>query len=229
MIFLGQMILGKKRYLKYKIIASLIIIATIIITCFLYLDREIAPTVQAIGELKAQEITTRAINESISLVLKQELNYQDLISVREDEEGNITMMQANTFLMNKVASDVALTIQEHLKQIKITSDRIPIGNALGSQLLAQYGPKLKLTVTPLGMVDVNFGTEFEQSGINQTRHRIYLIINTSVRVIVPFSSNTINVTTYFPVAETVIVGKVPQNYVNVPKDGVLDSITTYEE
>ncbi|MBU5677661.1 sporulation protein YunB [Alkaliphilus sp. MSJ-5] len=221
--------LGKKKYLKFKIITILILIVIILTMCFLYIDREITPTVQAIGELKAQEITTRAINESVSLVLKQDIQYQDLISVKEDDEGNITMMQANTFLMNKVASDVALTIQDHLKQIKTTSDRIPLGNALGSQLLAQYGPKIKLTVTPLGMVDVNFGTEFEQSGINQTRHRIYLVINTSVRVIVPFSSNTIHVTTYFPVAETVIVGKVPMNYINVPKDQFLDVTPIYEQ
>lgn len=225
---LGTIKLGKKRYLKFKIVTILISIVIILIMCFIYIDREITPTVQAIGELKAQEITTRAINESVSLVLKQDIQYQDLISVKEDDEGNITMMQANTFLMNKVASDVALTIQDHFKQIKITSDRIPLGNALGSQLLAQYGPKIKLTVTPLGMVDVNFGTEFEQSGINQTRHRIYLIINTSVRVIVPFSSNTIHVTTYFPVAETVIVGKVPMNYINVPKDQFLDVTPMYE-
>ncbi|QUH20464.1 sporulation protein YunB [Alkaliphilus sp. B6464] len=225
---LGIIKLGKKKYLKFKIITILILIVIILTMCFLYIDREITPTVQAIGELKAQEITTRAINESVSLVLKQDIQYQDLISVKEDDEGNITMMQANTFLMNKVASDVALTIQDHLKQIKTTSDRIPLGNALGSQLLAQYGPKMKLTVTPLGMVDVNFGTEFEQSGINQTRHRIYLIINTSVRVIVPFSSNTIHVTTYFPVAETVIVGKVPMNYINVPKDDFLDVTPIYK-
>ncbi|WP_249168602.1 sporulation protein YunB [Alkaliphilus sp. B6464] len=225
---MGIIKLGKKKYLKFKIITILILIVIILTMCFLYIDREITPTVQAIGELKAQEITTRAINESVSLVLKQDIQYQDLISVKEDDEGNITMMQANTFLMNKVASDVALTIQDHLKQIKTTSDRIPLGNALGSQLLAQYGPKMKLTVTPLGMVDVNFGTEFEQSGINQTRHRIYLIINTSVRVIVPFSSNTIHVTTYFPVAETVIVGKVPMNYINVPKDDFLDVTPIYK-
>jgi len=226
---MSRMILGKKKYFKFKIIISISLIFIAAITCFLYIDSEITPTVQAIGELKAQEITTRAINESISLVLKQHIQYQDLISVKEDDEGNITMMQANTFLMNKVASDMALAIQEHLKQIKTASERIPLGNALGSQLLAQYGPKMKLTVTPVGMVDVNFGTEFEHSGINQTRHRIYLIINTSVRVIVPFSSNNIKVTTYFPVAETIIVGKVPMNYVNVPRDGVLDSITIYEE
>ncbi len=225
---MGHIRLGRKKYLKFKIIISIIIIGATLSTSFLYLDRQITPTVQAIGELKAQEITTRAINESISLVLKEDIQYQDLISIKEDRDGNITMMQANTFMMNKVASDVALTIQYYLKQIKTASDKIPLGNALGSQLLAQYGPKMKLTVTPLGMVNVNFGTEFEQSGINQTRHRIYLIINTSVRVMVPFSSNTINVTTYFPVAETIIVGKVPMNYVNVPEDEFLNLMPIYE-
>lgn len=228
MIFLGRILSSKRKYLRIKILGMMLIVSLILISSFVYIDRKITPSVQAIGELKAQEITTRAINESISNVLKEDIRYQDLIFVKEDEEGNVTLMQANTFLMNKVASDVALTIQGYLKQIQTTSDRIPLGNAFGSQLFAQYGPKMKLTVTPLGMVNVNFGTEFEESGINQTRHRIYLIINTSVRVMVPFSSNTIKVTTYFPIAETIIVGKVPMNYVNVPGDEMSNFVEPYE-
>lgn len=220
--------LGRRKHTKVKIIAVLSLVIIVLITSFLYIDEKITPTIQAIGELKAQEITTRSINESVSLVLKQDIRYEDLISIKEDTEGNITMMQANTFLMNRIASDVALTIQDHFKQIKTTSEKVPIGNALGSQILAQYGPKLDLDVTPLGRVDVNFGTEFEQSGINQTRHRIYLVVNTMVRVIIPFSSSNIKVTTHIPVAETIIVGKVPQNYINVPKDEFLNVTPIYE-
>ncbi|MCC5911617.1 MAG: sporulation protein YunB [Clostridiaceae bacterium] len=218
----------RKKYLKYKIYLLLFFLLSSAVISFFYIDKKIMPTVQAIGDLKAQEITTRAINESVSIVVKQDVEYEDLISIKEDEEGNITLMQANTMMMNKVASDVALTIQEHLKQIQTAAERIPLGNALGSQLLAQFGPKLKLEVTPLGMVDVNFGTEFEHSGINQTRHRIFLIVNTKVRVIIPFSSNTIEVTTYIPVAETVIVGRVPHNYINVPKDDFLNITPLYD-
>lgn len=225
---LGLIKSRKKNYVKFKIILIMVLIIIIFTSSFLYLDREITPTVLAIGELKAQEIITRAINESVSTVVKQDIKYQDLISIKEDSEGSITMMQANTFLMNKIASDVALTIQDYLKQINTVADRIPLASIFGSQLFAQYGPKIKLVVTPLGVVDVNFGTEFEQSGINQTRHRIYLIINTSVKVIVPFSSNTVHVTTYFPIAETIIVGKVPMNYINVPKDQFLNVTPIYE-
>lgn len=212
----------RKRNIKLKLLIMVSFLFITAIVVFTFIDREIMPTVQAIGELKAQEVTTRAVNQAVSLVLEGGIRYEDLISVKEDSEGNVTLMQANTMAMNKVASDVALTIQEQLNQIKTTSDRIPLGNALGSQLLAQYGPKIKLTVTPVGMVDVNFGTEFQQSGINQTRHRIFLIINTNVRVIVPFSTNRIAVTTYVPIAETIIVGKVPMTYIQVPEDRFLN-------
>ncbi|MBM7613540.1 sporulation protein YunB [Alkaliphilus hydrothermalis] len=217
-------IISKKKKKRYKILLVLILIVVITIASFVFIDREIMPTVQAIGELKAQELTTRAVNQAVSIVLDNGVKYEDLISVKEDGEGNITLMQANTMYMNKVASDVALTIQEHLKQIKTASDRIPLGNAIGSQLLAQYGPKMNLTVTPLGMVDVNFGTEFEQSGINQTRHRIFLIITTNVRVIVPFSSKPIEVITYVPLAETIIVGRVPHSYINVPENEFMNVV-----
>lgn len=217
-MYLGR----RKKFLKFKIIMVLALFCIMTTLTFLYIDREIMPTVQAIGELKAQELTTRAVNQGVSIVMDKNIEYKDLIYIKEDSEGNITMMQANTMIMNRVASDVALTIQEQLNLIKAASERIPLGNALRSQLLAQYGPKIKLTVTPVGMVDVNFGTEFQQSGINQTRHRIFLIINTRVRVIVPFSSNTIEVVSYVPIAETVIVGKVPQSYIQVPQENMLN-------
>ncbi|MGV8145705.1 MAG: sporulation protein YunB [Alkaliphilus sp.] len=219
----------KNKFRKYKVLISFTLLFAILIYIFMYIDREIMPTVLAIGELRAQEITTRAINQSIAEVLKQSIDYEDLIAIKKDYEGNITLMQANTMLMNKVASDVALTIQDRFSEIETTSERIPLGNALGSQLLAQHGPKIELSVTPLGMVNVNFGTEFEHSGINQTRHRIYLIIYSTVRVIVPFSSNTIEVTTYVPIAETIIVGRVPVNYVNVPENELMNIVPLYEE
>lgn len=191
---------------------------------FFYIDNKITPTVQAIGDLKAQEIITRAINESVSIVVKRDIKYEDLIVTKEDEEGNITFMQANTIMMNRVASNVALTIQDHLKQIQTAYENIPLGSVFGSQIIAHYGPKIKLEVKPLGMVDVNFGTEFQQSGINQTRHRIFLTINTKIRVIVPFSSNTIEVTNYMPIAESIIVGRVPSSYINVPKEELLEVV-----
>lgn len=220
--------LGKKNYIKFKIILIVTIISFILSGYFIYLDRKVVPIVLAIGELRAQEMTTRAINESIKSVLQENIDYEDLIFLKEDSEGNIALMQANTFLMNKISADVALSIQESFGQIKKMVEKIPLGNILDSKIFAHYGPKINLGVSPYGMVHVNFGTDFEQAGINQTRHRIYLIINTEARVIVPFNSNKVHVTTYFPVAETIIVGRVPHNYINVPQSQFLDVTPIYE-
>ena len=132
------------------------------------------------------------------------------------------MMQANSILMNEIASKVALEIQSEMKKIKTTSTYIPIGTALGSPLLAKYGPTIKVSIEPIGTVTVDFGTDFESSGINQTRHRIYLKSTTQVKVVVPLTTSTKEIKTQIPICETIIVGDVPQNYVNIPKDGVVD-------
>lgn len=136
-------------------------------------------------------------------------------------------MQANTIMMNKISAEVAIKVQETINEIgsaEQTSIKIPLGNIFGSQLLAQYGPKIKIKVTTIGKVKVDFYTEFEQSGINQTRHRIYLTVNTQVKTIIPFTSKTMPIQSTVPIAETIIVGKVPDNYVNVPKDEFMNVI-----
>ncbi|MBS3994422.1 MAG: sporulation protein YunB [Alkaliphilus sp.] len=190
----------------------------------MFVDKKVKPSVLAIAEVKAREIATRAINESVNSKVSEDIKYQDLISIRTDSEGNVTMMQANTVMMNRLASEVALSVQDNIKLIKASSVKVPLGNIFGSQLLAQYGPRLDIRVTPIGMVNVDFKTEFEHSGINQTRHKIHLIVNTQVRIIVPFSSNTTTVETSVPIAETIIVGKVPQSYIYVPEEDFLNIV-----
>ncbi len=198
-----------------------------LITAFIYIDREVMPTVQTIGVLKAQELSTRAVNIAVSEVLENGIDYRDLVYIEKDHEGVITMMQANTITMNKIASDIGINIQDHLREMRTSSEGIPLGNVLGTQLFAQYGPRIKVQITPMGMVDVNFGTAFEQSGINQTRHRIFLIVTLNVNVIVPFNSEALTVTTTVPLAETVIVGRVPQTMFQMPNDNFLNISPLY--
>ncbi|WP_231701764.1 sporulation protein YunB [Crassaminicella thermophila] len=214
----------RKMKSSLKAFISILITFLVLIYGFLLVDQKIKPAFIAIAEVKAREIATRAINESVNATVSQDIKYQDLIFIRTDNEGSVTMMQANTMMMNKLASEVALSVQDNIKQIKASSVRVPLGTVFKSQLLAKYGPKIQINVTPIGMVSVNFKTEFEESGINQTRHKIYLVVKTQVRIIVPFSSKATMVETAVPIAETIIVGKVPQNYIFVPKDEVLNVV-----
>lgn len=218
-------ILVKKRKEKIKkniFIFIMIFIISILIGSFIYIDDKLRPTITVIAETKAEELANKSINKAVSSVIDNNIKYENLINVKTGEDGNIVMMQANSIIMNEIASKVALEIQSEMKKIKTTSTYIPIGTAIGSPLLAKYGPKIKVSIEPIGTVYVDFGTDFESSGINQTRHRIYLKAKTQVKVVVPLTTSTKEVKIQIPICETVIVGDVPQSYVNVPKDDVIN-------
>lgn len=70
-------------------------------------------------------------------------------------------------------------------------------------------------VVPVGSVSSEFVTEFRTAGINQTRHKVYIRIRANMRIVIPTGAREVEVVAQVPVAETVIVGQVPQSYVNV--------------
>ena len=205
---------------KINMIFILILILSILIGSFIYIDNSLRPTIKNLAQTKALEIANKSINKAISEVVKENLNYSDLIDTKLDSNGKITLMQSNTIMMNKIASDVALKIQDELKNTKTTISYIPLGTVLNSPLLAKYSPKIKISIEPIGTAYVDFKTDFESSGINQTRHKIYLEAKTQVKVIVPLTTSIKEVKAQIPISETVIIGDVPNSYVNIPKEEV---------
>ena len=213
-----QIDMNSKDLKKIIVVVSILAVISVLIGSFIYIDNSLTPTIKVLAETKAEELANRSINKSVAEIIKDEVNYSDLMNTKVDNEGKITMIESNTVMMNKVASDVALRIQEELKQVKTTTSYIPIGTALGSPILAKYGPQLKVSIEPIGTVYVNFKTDFEDAGINQTRHRIYLEVNTKVKVVIPLTTDTKEVKAEIPICETVIVGDVPNSYINIPKN-----------
>lgn len=212
----------RKKLKKTAITFLIIFILSVFIGSFLYIDRTLRPTITVLAQTKALDLANRSINKSVADMVQGKVDYKDLMNVHMDSNGNISMIQANTIIMNQVASDVALGIQDELKKVKTTTSYIPIGTALGSPILAKYGPQLKVSIEPIGTVSVDFKTKFESSGINQTRHMVYLQVKTQVRVVIPLTTSTKEVNAQIPICETVIVGDVPESYVNIPKENVPD-------
>ena len=92
---------------------------------------------------------------------------------------------------------------------------IPIGAAQGIRFLAGAGPRIPIQIVPVGAVNTQFTTEFEAAGINQTRHKISMILSTTVRLVIPSGSKRVDVISTVPIAETIIVGAVPDSFVDV--------------
>ena len=143
------------------------------------------------------------------------MSYEDLIVTQMDAQGLVSMLRANTMRMNEIATKTALLAEKELNSIENQYINIPMGAALGIRFLAGYGPRIPVQILPIGAVQTNFDTEFVSAGINQTRHKIFLSLRTTVSLIIPTGSQLVEVNSTVPIAESIIVGEVPDSFVDV--------------
>jgi sporulation protein YunB len=188
-------------------------VLVILVGGFILFEHDLRPTIKSIAEAEARWVATDAVNRAIRDEIAN-VDYNQLIMVQKDNQGQIVLMQPNLVRINQLASDTTLSIQSALQGLVSEQFSIPVGQVLGSQLLANYGPRVKVSIYPIGTVRTSVFDKFEAAGINQTRHRIYLDIETQVQVVVPLVSSDVTVSTQVPITDTVIVGPVPTFYAN---------------
>lgn len=210
---------------KRKAFLLMMILSIILIYSYYVIERNIKPTIMAMSEINARLIATQAINEVVSTKIGNN-SFNNLVDFKTDNNGRIALIQANTVQMNKLAAETSLEINENIKKIGLTYLKIPISSIFGSQIFANTGPKIRVDIQPAGSVHVDFYTDFEEAGINQTRLKIYLVVKTDVQIIIPLASNRVDVTTHIPVSETIIVGDVPESYITVPESNIHDYTPT---
>ncbi len=200
------------------------VLLALIVFCgvvFIVFERKFFPTILAFVEAKVVQTATKTVNDAVrKYILSQRLTYEDLVAVHKDEKGQVVLVQADTVRLNQMAAEVAVAVEKALADLEQQRFDVPLGQLLGSQFLATYGPKMRVELVPVGAVKVDMRERFESAGINQTRHRIFLHLDTTVRIAVPLHQKETNVATEIPLVENIIVGAVPSTFVSIP--GVLD-------
>jgi len=199
-----------------KVLVFLLIFAGLAVYGFWLVEIHLKPTLLAIAEARATLIATQAINNVITEKVSRSIDPQSLVTVKLDNRGRVVFIQPNTLEFNKLAAETTIEVQNALKLVTEERVTIPFGQVFGSQIIASLGPKITVTIIPLGTVQVKVVDKFEQAGINQTRHMVYLYATTSIRIVVPLVSSTVNVQTQVPLSEYVVVGEVPSTYVQFP-------------
>ncbi|MDU7337461.1 MAG: sporulation protein YunB [Clostridium sp.] len=178
----------------------------------IYLDIQLVPAVESLTVNSARQTAVSAMNESVLEELNADnITYDDLISLQRDSQGKVQTITTNMAKTNEIKAKITNTVQQNLHAGKINTS-VPLGTLLGSRLLHGRGPDIPLVVTLKGNVESDFKTKFESAGINQTRHQIYLELHTEIYSFIPGLHTATDVTTSVLVAETVIVGDVPQLY-----------------
>lgn len=210
-------------YLSLKRLLALILIATLLFT-FLFvilIEIKLRPIFHSISRTKVSTMVTKLVNRAIRKKSK-EFTYGDLVKLKTDAEGNVIFMQPNIQKINHVSSQLALEIQSSLKKIKGKEIELPLFQVFGIDILANYGPKLDVKVIPYSSINTDIVDYFQSAGINQTRHKIDLQVIVKTRVVIPYLSEDIQIDTTVPLTEAVIVGDVPEVYVDL-KNGLFGS------
>lgn len=205
-----------KKYKGSLIKLILVIILLFAIITYYYVEVNIRPTLSTICEVQAKVIATRIINETVRKELNKDSIKDQILEPSYDREGKINMIRTDAMVMNYISNNIAQNVQQKIAELENQKFSIPLFTALDSQLMAGRGPRLSFTIFPQGSVLVDFITEFEESGINQTRYKIYITVEVDMRVISPVTTTNTTVKNNVLIAEIVIIGDVPDSYMNLP-------------
>ena len=145
-----------------------------------------------------------------------------MFNVKKGKDGKVQIVQANTPVINEMVSGFSAALQKKYEDMKAVPVKLNYGTLMGSKLLSQTDFGLDIKILPMAVTSCDFETAFETQGINQTKYKVYIILKSSVRVLEPFSADNIQITSKMLICELVIVGEVPDSYVNVPEEDILD-------
>ncbi|MDQ2086939.1 sporulation protein YunB [Herbivorax sp. ANBcel31] len=191
-----------------------LITLAIVILIFLYVENIISSSFMEFSDHKVKSIINNSVARAVYDNFPEEIDYEEIVKINKDEFKKINSIQTDVGKLNRIFSEVTLDIQEQLDSIGDEKIGIPVGVVTGNSIFSARGPRVNIKIIPAGSVETDFRSEFVSAGINQTKHRIYFLVETKVGIAVPFTEQTTKVTTSIPIAETVIVGDVPQYYMN---------------
>lgn len=206
--------------LRRRVVLALAVLCLVALAAgVLLVERNLTKVVLSLAQAQARALAVQILNEAAAELLSSgEVTYDSLMHVTADGTGQVRLIQANTPEMNRLAAQVSLLAQGRLQEKRDQVVRVPLGSAVGLTLFAGAGPKVEVRVLPVGSVHAEFHTDFQTAGINQTRHRVSLMLTARVQLVVPTGAKTVEATTQVAMAENIIVGEVPETFTDVGED-----------
>lgn len=201
--------------IRRKFFVFLCAILIITVAGVVFVDTSLKPTMNAVAEVRVRYYAVDIMNRAIKQVTASNDNIKSVVEVLTNADGSVKLVQTDSVEMNRLSTLVSQTAQDMLQELTEINISIPLGSIVSNGIFSGKGPNIIVNMVPAGAVNTSFSTEFENAGINQTRHRVYLEVTAQVRMVAPLSGGAIEVKTVVPITEMIIVGDVPDTYINV--------------
>lgn len=205
----------KKR--KAKVIISLALIFTGILTgLFAYIFTTVLrPRIVTITQSYAKNVVSQVVDNAVKEVMLEELfSYDEIVFINRDEQGRITSVSSNTTKINRFANDLGIDVGNKLDEISLVKNKLYVSSLVGIDLLSGIGPQVSVRFCPISVANADIYHTFEEAGINQTLHTVNLKVNVEMAIVLPLAYSTVSVDSIMPIAQTLIVGTVPEAYFN---------------
>lgn len=199
---------------KRKLIIFLAVLFTLLICIFLYLNYVVNPVIISTSSAKVKSLSQRAVENAVREVIHDNVMYDTLVMITRDNNGKIVTISSNSATINMLALELTDKAQSALSKMGATGINIPIGSFSGMPIFTGRGPAVNIKMLPIGTIYCKFESTFTSAGINQTNHRIYLKVYSSVSVILPTANQTIKTETQLMISESIIVGEIPETYLH---------------
>lgn len=177
------------------------------------LEAKLGPIVSAVAQVQAQNQITALLEQAVTAdLVRRQVSYEELVTIQRDASGAITALTTDMAALNLLRAELVNCVLEELDGIDVSTVAVPLGSLFDLEVLWARGPEIQARALSVGTVSAEFESEFTSAGVNQTIHRIWLELDVPVTILLSSGSVQAPVYTKLQVAETVIVGQVPDAY-----------------
>lgn len=197
----------------HKFVVGMVLICLVVSSYFFIeaTQKYVMPIAVKLCLNDAKDKANRVINESVNKALDESgINYNDLFRVSND--NNITMITTDTAAINTLCADISEYITEEMSELENDEINVPYGATTGVGILANTGPPIIFEIMPVGGAEVDYQTEFNSAGINQTNYKIWLTVKITVSLVNPLYDEEMSMNRNLMLVDTVINGEVPNYY-----------------
>ena len=189
--------------------------ATVVILLFavflLYLRFKYDRTIVGLAETQVRNATSDMINDAIDKQIESgNVQYDRIVFFEKDLDGKITALKTNMSEVNRLKTNILNIINDEILCMDTSDIGIPLGSLFLPEFFSGRGPSFPVSILAIRNSDASFSSDFIEAGINQTLHQLNMQISIDVAVLVLGSTNYFTVSTQVVIAETIIVGQVPE-------------------
>ncbi len=200
--------LRKKRKFRFRILIILVAVILLIVLFEMYMK----PFQDKVMENRAKVIVEDRVSEIANSVIESsDYNYNKLLVKSVGSDDKVTSLSVDSQAVNKLQNEFSDVFQNKMDDLITSTFSVPIGDFTNLTMLSSMGPRITFTYDMTGSVSVELKSDFTSTGMNQTLHRLTMIVDAEIVFISQSYMENMNIRNEFAVAETVIVGNTP-NY-----------------